>query len=80
MTAGGTQITAQTEFDDDQRVVLEENYLNSAEAVSEIYEEELAKVANNLEVDSLRQAPGFFRGTLLATLLWAIPSAWTICQ
>ena len=33
----------------------------------------------NLEVQSLNQTPGFFRGTLLATLLWAAPSAWMVC-
>jgi len=68
-----------TEFDGDQCVVLPKDYLKSAEAVSEIYADELARVAVNLEVDNLSEAPRFFRGTVAAGLLWVAPSIWMVC-
>lgn len=72
-------MTANTDFDGDQCVVLPENYLQSAKAASEIYEDDLASVATNLEVDNLSKAPGFFHGTLIATLLFMLPSIWMAC-
>ena len=69
-----------TDFDGGRCVVLPKNYLQSAQAVSEIYEDQLTKVATNLEIDSLSKKRGFFRGCLLAALLWALPSFWTICS
>ena len=68
-----------TEFDGGQCVVLPENYLQSARAVSEIHEDQLSEAVTNLEVDHLSKKRGFFSGCLLATLLWALPSCWTIC-
>ena len=67
------------EFSGDDCVVLPKDYLNSAEAVSEIYEEELADAASNLHVDNLGSDPGFFSGTFIAALLWMIPSTWMVC-
>jgi hypothetical protein len=71
-------MSAQTEFNGDECVVLPKGYLKSAGAVSEIYDEELAKVAVNFEVDNWTR-PRFFRGTLIAALVWAIPSVWSVC-
>jgi len=68
-----------SDFDGETVIVLPKDYLQSALAVSEIYEEELAARVSNLEVDNLSSKPGFFRGTLLATLLWIIPAYWTVC-
>jgi hypothetical protein len=53
--------------------------LSSAEAVAEIYEDELTEAASNFEVDQFRLRPGFLKGTLLVPVLWAIPSIWTVC-
>ena len=67
------------EFDGDQCVVLPKNYLQSARAVSEIYEDQLAKVATNLEIEHLSNKRRFFSGCLSAVLLWVLPSCWMIC-
>jgi hypothetical protein len=69
----------QDEFDGDACVVLPKNYLSSAEAVAEIYEDELTEAASNFDVDQFRLQPGFLKGTLLVPVLWAIPSIWTVC-
>ena len=68
-----------TEFNGDQCMVLPVEFLQSADAAAEIYEDEIAQVVTNLDVQSLDQTPGFFQGTLLAAVLWAVPVAWTIC-
>jgi hypothetical protein len=52
--------------------------LESAAAVSEIYDEELAKAAVNFEVENWTR-PRFLRGTFIAALVWAIPSVWSVC-
>jgi hypothetical protein len=67
------------EFDGDACVVLPRNYLNSAEAVAEIYEDELAEAASSLDVDNLDRRPRFLQGTLLVPALWALSSIWTVC-
>ena len=71
-------MSPQTEFNGDQCVVLPPGYMKSATAVSEIYEDELAEVAVNLDVDNWKR-PRFFRGTFVTALLWAAPSLWTVC-
>jgi hypothetical protein len=68
----------QDEFDGDACVVLPKNYLNSAAAVSEIYEAQLSAVATNFEVDQMSR-PGFFKGTLLATGLWLLSGVFSVC-
>ena len=73
-------MSAPTDFEGESVIVLPKDYMQSALAVSELYEEELAARANSLEVDNLTSKRGFFHGTLLATLLWMIPSVWTVCQ
>lgn len=67
------------EFDGDACIVLPKNYLNSAEAVAEIYEKELAEAATSFEVDHLKRGPGYLKGALLASLLWTLPSIWSVC-
>ena len=67
----------QDEFDGDACVVLPTDYLNSAEAVSDIYEEQLAEAATTFDVDQFR--PRFFKGTMLVALLWALSGIWTVC-
>jgi hypothetical protein len=71
-------MSAQTEFNGDECVVLPPGYLKSAGAVSEIYDEELSRAAVNFEVDNWTR-PRFFPGTLIAALVWAIPSVWSVC-
>ena len=67
------------EFSGDACVVLPKNYLNSAEAVAEIYEDELAEAATSFEVDQMRRGPGFLKGALLVPILWALSGIWTVC-
>lgn len=73
------EMSSQTDFDGETLLVLPKDYLQSAQAASELYEEELAARASKFEVDNLTRRPNFFRGTLLATLLWLIPSIWMVC-
>ena len=72
-------MNANTEFNGDQCMVLPAGYLQSAEAVSEIYEDELGQSVGNLDVNGLADTPSFFEGAFLAALLWAVPSAWMVC-
>ena len=71
-------MSQEDEFDGDACVVLPKNYLNSAEAVAEIYEEELTEAATSFEVDHLSR-PAFLKGSLLVALLWVLPSVWSVC-
>jgi hypothetical protein len=73
-------MTSKPEFDGDQCIVLSKDYLQSAQAASEIYEDDLAKVAGSLDIDNLTRKRGFLHGTVLATLFWLIPSVWNLCQ
>jgi hypothetical protein len=66
------------EFTGDECVVLPANYLQSPVAVSEIYADQLASVATNLEIDEWSSRT-FLRGSATAALLWALPSLWTVC-
>ena len=68
----------QDDFSGDQCMVLPKNYLNSAEAVADIYEKELSQAADNLDVDELR-GRRFLSGTLLAPIVWALSGIWTVC-
>jgi hypothetical protein len=72
-------MTEQTEFDGDQCIVLPSNYLESAESVAEIYEDQLSAATGGLDVVGFSQ-PGFFSGSLLALLLWTVPGIWTVCS
>lgn len=67
------------EFSGDACIVLPDNFLESPEAVSEIYEDQLHDAASNLDVDNLR-GPGFFKGALLVPLIWAVSAVWTVCH
>lgn len=78
MAARARNASQESEFNGDECVVLPAGYLKSANAVSEIYDEELAKRAVNFEVDNWTR-PRFLRGTFIAVLVWAIPSVWTVC-
>lgn len=68
----------QDEFDGDQCVVLPSNYLNSAEAVSEIFDESLSAARNEFEIAQFDR-PGFFKGSLLAASIWILSGIWTVC-
>jgi hypothetical protein len=67
------------EFRGDECVVLPGNYLNSVEAVADIYSDELAAVANNFKVDQLSRRRKFLRSALLVPVIWALSAIWTVC-
>jgi hypothetical protein len=71
-------MTDQEEFDGDQCVVLPSNYLNSAEAVAEIYEEQLSAGRKGFDSVQFRRA-GFFKGSLMTLVLWALSGVLTVC-
>jgi hypothetical protein len=73
-------VNSQADYKGDECIVLPTDYLNSAKAVSEIFEDELSKAASDLHVDNLGTEPGFFSGTITATVLWVLPSVWMVCQ
>lgn len=67
------------EFDGDACVVLPKDYLNSAEAVAEIYEAELSRASTSFDVDQLRRRPRLFKASLLVALIWTVPATWSVC-
>lgn len=78
LSPGLRVMSVESEFKGDECVVLPAGYMKSAGAVSEIYDEELSKLAVNFEVDNWTR-PRFLRGTFTAALVWALPSIWTVC-
>lgn len=66
------------EFDGDACVVLPKNYMSSAEAVAEIYEDELSAAAINFEVDGMSR-PHFFKGSLLVVGIWFLSGFFSVC-
>lgn len=66
------------EFDGDACVVLPKNYMSSAEAVAEIYEDELSAAAINFDVDEM-SGPHFFKGTLLVVGIWFLSGFFSVC-
>jgi hypothetical protein len=72
-------MAAEDDFAGDQCIVLPKGYLESVEAAVDIHEDALTGVVSNLEVDSLTYRPRFFRGCLLAALLFGAPALWTVC-
>jgi hypothetical protein len=73
---------APDEFSGDACVVLPPNYMQSADAASELYEEELTRIVSNLDVDGLR--PPLFRHpglqVLLTAIVWLGSSAFLVCH
>lgn len=69
----------QSEYTGNHCIVLPKDYLSSARAVSEIYDDELNEAVGDLHVDNLDPERGFFRGTLAALLIWVVPSVWMVC-
>ena len=68
------------DFDGDACVVLPKNYLHSAEAVAEIYEDELSDAATSFDVDQFSYRKRFFHGTFFVLTLWAVSGIWTVCH
>lgn len=69
------------EFDGDQCVVLPTNFMASVDAAVELYDDDIAKNSTNFNVSGLEYGIGrlLFRITLVAGLLWLLPSIWVHC-
>ena len=69
------------EFDGNVCLVLPRNFLQTADAASELYEDELARVATNLEVDGLRPSPLRHAALrmLAVAVVWLGVSPWIVC-
>lgn len=63
-------------------VVLPKDYLQSLEAASELYEEELSSAVSDLEVDSLAPDRRWHMrfGVTLGALVWLAPACWITCS
>ena len=70
-----------TEYNGDDCVVLPANYLSSVDAAVELYEDDLAEAAVNLDVHGLSRsfAGSVIQHGLAASLLWLLPAAWAVC-
>jgi len=69
----------QSEYSGKHCIVLPKDYLSSAKAVSEIYDDELSEAVSDLHVDNLGPERGFLHGTLTAAVIWIVPSVWMVC-
>ena len=69
------------EFDGDQCVVLPTNFMASVDAAVELYDDDIAKNSTNFNVSGLEYGIGrlLFRITVVAGLLWLLPSVWAHC-
>ena len=69
------------EFDGDQCVVLPTNFMASVDAAVELYDDDIAKNSTNFNVSGLEYGIGrlLFRITVVAGLLWLLPSVWVHC-
>ena len=69
------------DFDGDQCVVLPTNYMASVDAAVELYDEDIARASENMNVSGLEYGPGrvVFRITFAALLFWLLPSLWMLC-
>jgi len=63
------------------KVVLPIGYMNSIEAVFELYEDEIAAVAANLDCPGLRlsKTQRLLRFTVAGLGIWLIPVIWLTC-
>jgi hypothetical protein len=72
---------ATPDFAGDTCLVLPPNYLQSADAAAELYEDQLTRIAENLDVDGLHLSPFRHAGlqSLLGALVWLGSSPWVVC-
>lgn len=68
------------EYSGDECVVLPGNYLNSIEAVADLYSDQLEAAANNFEIGQLSRRGGYFRRAVLVSVIWALSGLWTVCS
>jgi len=64
------------------KVVLPVDYMNSIDAVCELYEDRIAAVGTNLDIPGLRLTvtQRLVRITVVALIVWLIPAIWLTCR
>ncbi len=69
------------DFDGDQCVVLPTNYMASVDAAVELYDEDIARASENMNVSGLEYGLGriVLRILTAAVLFWLLPSLWMLC-
>ena len=72
----------QDNFTGTHKIVLPANFLQSADAAAELFEEQLDAVSGNLVVQQFEQGPGrrFILYTALGLVVWLAPTTWMICS
>lgn len=73
-------MSEQEEFTGDECVVLPSNYLNSVEAVADIYSDQLAAASSNFDIGPLSHPRRILRACVLVPLIWALSAIWTVCS
>ena len=78
----GEGMAADTDYTGTHQVFLPKDYLNSVDAAIGLYQEDIAAVAANLDVEGLKTSPTrrLIRGSLAGCALWLAPAIWITCS
>ena len=71
----------QDEFTGTHQIVLPANFLQSADAAAELYEDELKTVPANLTLQQFEHGlvRRLFSSALLGLAIWLVPTSWMTC-
>jgi hypothetical protein len=74
-------MTASADYTGTHKVVLPPDFLNSIDAAVDLYEDDIAAVAANLNVSGLKSvaARGVIRLTWTGLLIWLLSVGWSTC-
>ena len=74
-------MTASADYTGTHKVVLPPDFLNSIDAAVDLYEDDIAAVAANLNVSGLKSvaARGVIRLIGTAVLIWLLSVGWSTC-
>lgn len=74
-------MNANLDYTGTHKVVLPVDYMNSIDAVCELYEDQIAAVGTNLDIPGLRLTltQRLLRITAGALIVWLIPAIWLTC-
>jgi len=72
---------ANTDYTGTHKVVLPADYMNSIEAVCELYEDRIDAVGTNLDIPGLQLTlrQRLLRIAVVALIMWLIPAIWLTC-
>lgn len=74
-------MNAETDYTGTHKVVLPVDYLNSIDAVCDIYEERITEAAAGLDIPGLRLSTTqkLVRYLVATVCIWLIPAIWLTC-